>query len=65
MTTFTVSLTVVQCLQFFCFEGSITLLVPLQEAVYSQKNRSQFPSVNRNVTSSIILFYIVFALICW
>jgi proton-coupled amino acid transporter len=50
---------------FFCFEGSITLLVPLQEAVYKKEDRENFLNVNRRVTSSIVAFYIVFATICW
>jgi len=50
---------------FFCFEGSITLLVPLQEAVYSRVDRERFPRVNNQVISSVVLFYIFFAVICW
>jgi len=50
---------------FFCFEGSITLLVPLQEAVYKPKDRQRFTQVNRKVTSSIVMFYMIFATICW
>jgi len=50
---------------FFCFEGSITLLVPLQEAVYSQEDRDRFPRVNLRVTSSIVAFYIFFGTVCW
>lgn len=50
---------------FFCFEGSITLLVPLQEAVYKKEDRENFLNVNRRVTSSIVAFYIIFATICW
>lgn len=50
---------------FFCFEGAITLLVPLQEAVYKKEDREKFPMVNRRVTASIVAFYIFFALICW
>lgn len=50
---------------FFCFEGSITLLVPLQEAVYKREDRKRFPYVNQKVTSSIVAFYIFFSVICW
>ena len=50
---------------FFCFEGSITLLVPLQEAVYKREDRKRFPYVNQKVTSSIVAFYILFSVICW
>lgn len=50
---------------FFCFEGSITLLVPLQEAVYTRSDRERFPRVNNQVISSVVLFYMFFAIICW
>eukprot|EP00557_Chaetoceros_sp_GSL56_P012104 CAMPEP_0176480756 /NCGR_PEP_ID=MMETSP0200_2-20121128/2449_1 /TAXON_ID=947934 /ORGANISM="Chaetoceros sp., Strain GSL56" /LENGTH=615 /DNA_ID=CAMNT_0017876901 /DNA_START=2368 /DNA_END=4215 /DNA_ORIENTATION=- len=50
---------------FFCFEGAITLIVPLQEAVYKKQDRERFPSINRRVTTSIVTFYIFFAIICW
>lgn len=46
---------------FFMMEGSITLLVPFQEAVYRPEDRAKFPDMNRNVTSLIVLFYIVFS----
>ena len=48
---------------FFMMEGSITLLVPLQEAVYRPEDKEKFPDVNRNVTSWIVVFYIVFSAI--
>ena len=48
---------------FFMMEGSITLIVPLQEAVYADSDRAQFPDMNRNVTAWICGFYIVFSLI--
>lgn len=50
---------------FFCFEGSITLLVPLQEAVYSRQDRQRFSTVNNKVISSVVVFYMFFAIICW
>lgn len=50
---------------FFCFEGSITLLVPLQEAVYSREDRERFPRVNNQVISSVVIFYVFFAIVCW
>lgn len=50
---------------FYVFEGSITLLLPLQEAVYTASDKKKFPSVNRKVVIGIVLFYIVFAMICW
>jgi len=51
--------------QFFVFEGSITLLVPLQEAVFRPEDKEVFPSVNYKVTISIVVFYVAFAMICW
>jgi len=50
---------------FFCFEGSITLLVPLQEAVFNKQDRDRFPSVNNIVVSSTVIFYMIFGIICW
>jgi len=49
---------------FFAFEGSITLLVPLQDAVFREEDRRKFPSVNLIVTALIVVFYIIFAMIC-
>ena len=45
-------------------EGSITLLVPLQEAVFLPQDKAKFPAVNQVVTSWIVLFYIAFSMIC-
>ncbi len=50
---------------FFVFEGSITLVVPLQEAVYKKEDRERFPMVNQDVTIGIVVFYMVFALVVW
>jgi amino acid permease len=47
------------------FEGSITLLVPLQEAVHSEKEREAFPRVYRKVILGIICFYAFFGITCW
>mmetsp|Transcript_12018 Transcript_12018/g.34441 ORF Transcript_12018/g.34441 Transcript_12018/m.34441 type:complete len:550 (+) Transcript_12018:191-1840(+) len=47
------------------FEGTITLLVPLQEAVYRAEDRKRFPIVYQNVILSIICFYCVFGMCCW
>eukprot|EP00536_Pseudo-nitzschia_multiseries_P011258 jgi/Psemu1/320041/estExt_fgenesh1_pm.C_3740001 len=47
------------------FEGTITLLVPLQEAVYRAEDRKQFPVVYQKVILSIICFYCVFGMCCW
>ena len=48
---------------FFMMEGSITLLVPLQEAVYRPEDRARFPDINRTVTSWIVVFYICFSVV--
>jgi solute carrier family 36 (proton-coupled amino acid transporter) len=52
-------------LQFFVFEGSITLLVPLQEAVFVPSDKERFPRVNVQVTIGIVTFYVFFAMTCW
>lgn len=46
------------------FEGSITLLVPLQEAVQDEEDRAKFPTVYRRVILSIIGFYALFGITC-
>lgn len=50
---------------FFVFEGSITLLVPLQEAVVRPDDRKKFPMTDIHVTIWIVVFYIFFAMTCW
>ena len=45
-------------------EGSITLIVPLQEAVFHPADKEKFPKVNQIVTSWIVVFYIIFSMIC-
>jgi proton-coupled amino acid transporter len=52
-------------LQVLLFEGSITLLVPLQEAVNREEDRKKFPEVYRKVIFSIISFYTFFGIVCW
>jgi len=47
------------------FEGTITLLVPLQEAVYREDDRKKFPIVYQKVILSIICFYCIFGTFCW
>ena len=47
------------------FEGSITVLVPLQEAVFTEEDRAKFPAVNRDTTLAIIAFYVFFSVTCW
>ena len=51
--------------QFFVFEGSITLLVPLQEAVVRPEDRKKFPMTDIYVTIWIVVFYIFFGITCW
>ena len=41
--------------QVLLFEGSITIIVPLQEAVQKPEDRKQFPAVYRRVILGIIL----------
>jgi len=47
------------------FEGSITLLIPLQEAVATSQDRKYFPTMYPNVILCIIWFYTFFGLFCW
>jgi proton-coupled amino acid transporter len=47
------------------FEGSITLLIPLQEAVQTQHDRQAFAELYPKVILSIITFYTLFGLTCW
>lgn len=47
------------------FEGSITLLIPLQEAVQEKNDRERFPRVYRKTICCIQLFYVVFGVACW
>lgn len=49
---------------FFMMEGSITLLVPLQESLTSDIDRAAFPRTNKVVTTSIVIFYVLFSIIC-
>jgi len=51
--------------QVLLFEGSITLLVPLQEAVHTPEKRKQFPAVYNRVILGIICFYAFFGTTCW
>eukprot|EP00797_Seminavis_robusta_P010301 Sro175_g077140.1 Vacuolar amino acid transporter (487) ;mRNA; r:76043-77503 len=46
------------------FEGSITLLLPLQQAV-DDTHKEEFPTVYRRVILSIQVFYVIFAVSCW
>ena len=39
--------------------------MPLQEAVFREEDKKRFPSVNQNVTTSIVAFYLFFAMTCW
>ena len=51
--------------QVLLFEGSITLLVPIQETVDAPDQRKAFPAVYRRVIMCIIGFYAVFGITCW
>ena len=46
------------------FEGAITLVVPLQEAVFAPEDKKKFPDLNKKVMWCIVLFYIFFSVIC-
>mmetsp|Transcript_11609 Transcript_11609/g.27810 ORF Transcript_11609/g.27810 Transcript_11609/m.27810 type:complete len:569 (+) Transcript_11609:161-1867(+) len=47
------------------FEGSITLLVPLQEAVDREEDKKKFPSLYWKVILGIICFYSLFGVFSW
>lgn len=47
------------------FEGSITLCIPLQEAVDTPESRQKFPTIYKKTILSIIIFYCFFAMTCW
>jgi len=47
------------------FEGSVTLLVPLQESVILEEDRRKFAGVYPQVIMAIIGFYIFFGMSCW
>eukprot|EP00581_Thalassiosira_minuscula_P005844 CAMPEP_0183746776 /NCGR_PEP_ID=MMETSP0737-20130205/66929_1 /TAXON_ID=385413 /ORGANISM="Thalassiosira miniscula, Strain CCMP1093" /LENGTH=562 /DNA_ID=CAMNT_0025982481 /DNA_START=89 /DNA_END=1777 /DNA_ORIENTATION=+ len=47
------------------FEGSITLLVPLQEAVQTPSDRAEFPKLYSKVILGIVSFYSFFGMTCW
>jgi solute carrier family 36 (proton-coupled amino acid transporter) len=47
------------------FEGSITLLLPLHQSIQSKSEQHLFSIVYPWVIRGIIVFYIVFAMVCW
>mmetsp|Transcript_9228 Transcript_9228/g.15274 ORF Transcript_9228/g.15274 Transcript_9228/m.15274 type:complete len:652 (-) Transcript_9228:1303-3258(-) len=47
------------------FEGSITLLVPLIEAVHTREDKKKFPTMYRKVILGIVSFYAFFGIVCW
>ena len=54
------------------FEGSITLLIPLQEAVHPTHSedqelddRARFPTIYRKTILGIQVFYVIFGVTCW
>lgn len=50
---------------FYMFEGAMTLVVPLQEAVFTPEDKAKFPALNKRVMWSIVTFYCFFATTCW
>mmetsp|Transcript_1650 Transcript_1650/g.4411 ORF Transcript_1650/g.4411 Transcript_1650/m.4411 type:complete len:583 (-) Transcript_1650:117-1865(-) len=50
---------------FYMFEGAITLVLPLQEAVFTKEDKAKFPSLKKTVMWCIVVFYIFFAITCW
>jgi proton-coupled amino acid transporter len=50
--------------QVLLFEGSITLCLPLQEAL-QERQAPQFPRVYQQTITTIVLFYCVFGITCW
>ena len=47
------------------FEGSITLLVPLIEAVHTPEDKQAFPFMYRRLILGIVSFYAFFGIVCW
>ena len=47
------------------FEGSITLLLPLQEAVQTPSDREEFARMYVRVIMGIVTFYVFFGTACW
>merc|ERR1719343_103024 len=47
------------------FEGTMTLLIPLQEAVETKEDRARFPAIFQKVIICVISFYSFFALSNW
>ena len=49
---------------FYMFEGAMTLVVPLQEAVFTPEDKAKFPALNKSVMWCIVTFYCFFATTC-
>jgi len=47
------------------FEGSITLCLPLQEALQVPDAETRFPKLYNQTIASIVLFYTAFGYLCW
>lgn len=47
------------------FEGSITLCLPLQEALQGPEAGRKFPQIYNRTISCIVLFYSFFGMVCW
>ena len=43
----------------------MTLVVPLQEAVFTPEDKAKFPALNKRVMWCIVTFYCFFATTCW
>lgn len=52
-------------IQVLLFEGSITLLVPLQQAIDSEQERVKFPLSYRYTIICIIIVEFTFGMFCW
>ena len=51
--------------QVLLFEGSITLCLPLQQALDGPDAATKFPAVYQRTIAGIVLFYSFFGMICW
>mmetsp|Transcript_5441 Transcript_5441/g.7879 ORF Transcript_5441/g.7879 Transcript_5441/m.7879 type:complete len:567 (-) Transcript_5441:63-1763(-) len=49
---------------FFMVEGTMTLIVPLQDAIYREQDKAKFPGTVARTMPSIICFYMFFSIIC-
>ena len=60
------SITYILCsVQVLLFEGSITLCLPLQEALEVPDAENRFPVLYNQTITSIVMFYTAFGYLCW